>query len=345
MTRIDVALTHFHLDHVCGLAYLPALPVMPTVHAPGAWLYGTPSAQLLAPLLSAPLSPFDHRPELCELRAGEQTVGPFTVTARAQPRHWHPTAGLRVEDRLALITDTGYDPGSAQLARGVEHLLHEAWTPGDACDASEEDAAQVAGEAGAGGSRSCTCTRTTRAATTASSSEACPRCAASDVLGRDVTVVAELVEQREQRREVERTAARLAAPGVVGDLHVRDQLDVLAQRGLEVLAHPRHVEDVVLQRDVGRADGAHERGGVGGARQQVGTVVERVDGLDQHAPRGDGPRGAGARWPPPRELLIPRHAGQRRARPARSAARTRPLAPVRARPARWHGSAPRAPGR
>ena len=27
--RLDVVLTHFHLDHVCGLAYLPALPVRP----------------------------------------------------------------------------------------------------------------------------------------------------------------------------------------------------------------------------------------------------------------------------------------------------------------------------
>jgi ribonuclease BN (tRNA processing enzyme) len=150
VARIDLALTHFHLDHVCGLIYLPGLPVLPTIHAPGAWLYGTPSAKLLAPLLDAPISPSPLRPVIRELRAGVQEIGAFTLTARAQPRHWHPTAGLRVFDRLALITDTGYDPGSAELARGVEHLLHEAWTPGDAFDASEEDASRVAREAGAG---------------------------------------------------------------------------------------------------------------------------------------------------------------------------------------------------
>jgi len=147
VTRIDLALTHFHLDHVCGLTYLPGLPVPPTIHAPGAWLYGRSSAELLAPLLTAPISPSEIRAPIQELRAGEQALGGFTVTARAQPRHWHPTAGLRVEDALALITDTGYDPGSADLARGVGHLLHEAWTPGDACDASEADARRVAREA------------------------------------------------------------------------------------------------------------------------------------------------------------------------------------------------------
>jgi len=26
-TRLDVLLTHFHLDHVCGLSYLPAPPL------------------------------------------------------------------------------------------------------------------------------------------------------------------------------------------------------------------------------------------------------------------------------------------------------------------------------
>lgn len=149
VARIDIALTHFHLDHVCGLLYVGGLPVRPTVHAPGAWLYGTASADLLAPLLSAPIAPSDEGLEIRELRAGEQAVGAFAVTARAQPRHWHPTAGLRVEDALALITDTGYDPGSAELARDVGHLLHEAWTPGDERDAGQADAERVAREAGA----------------------------------------------------------------------------------------------------------------------------------------------------------------------------------------------------
>jgi glyoxylase-like metal-dependent hydrolase (beta-lactamase superfamily II) len=42
VARLDVVLTHFHLDHVCGLAYTPALPLRPTLWAPGRWLYDTP---------------------------------------------------------------------------------------------------------------------------------------------------------------------------------------------------------------------------------------------------------------------------------------------------------------
>ncbi|WP_028064070.1 MBL fold metallo-hydrolase [Solirubrobacter soli] len=140
VTRIDIALTHFHLDHVSGLHYLSTLPVVPTIWAPGAWLYGRASEEILDPFVPAEKT-------IAEL--GEaQDLGPFLLRARAQPRHWHPTAGLRVGDRLALITDTAYDPGSAPFARGVDHLLHEAYsTVGDEGDASAAQAAQVAHEA------------------------------------------------------------------------------------------------------------------------------------------------------------------------------------------------------
>jgi ribonuclease BN (tRNA processing enzyme) len=154
--RLDVVLTHFHLDHTCGLAYVPALAVRPEVWAPGAWLYETSSAELLDPLRRAPISPFEPNElgEVRELLAGPQTIGAFELTARAQPRHWAPTAGFRVGNALVLITDTAYDPGSSELARGAEHLLHEAWSTSaqpvaSEGDATAADAGRVAHEAGA----------------------------------------------------------------------------------------------------------------------------------------------------------------------------------------------------
>ena len=145
---LDIALTHFHLDHVCGLAYVPALPLTPTIWAPGRWLYDEPSARLLDPLRRAPISPSSpgELGEVRELGPRGQTIGPFQVAARAQPRHWAPTAGLRVVDALALVTDTAYDPGSAEFARKVTHLLHEAWSTSAEPAATEGDA--TAEEAG-----------------------------------------------------------------------------------------------------------------------------------------------------------------------------------------------------
>ena len=90
-----------------------------------------------------------------ELRDGAQRIGGFAITARAQLRHWAPTAGLRVGDDLALITDTAYDPGGIELARDVRHLLHEAWSPSAEArsadgDATGRDAGRIAAAAGAG---------------------------------------------------------------------------------------------------------------------------------------------------------------------------------------------------
>jgi ribonuclease BN (tRNA processing enzyme) len=153
-TRLDVLLTHFHLDHVCGLLYLPATGLPVEVHAPGEWLYGTASAGVLAPLLRAPVSPFASQPfAIRELDPGAGTIAGLPVALREQQRHWAPTAGIRIGDALALVTDTAFDEGSPGFVAGVRHLLHEAWSTSDAPsstdgDATAAQAGQVAAEAG-----------------------------------------------------------------------------------------------------------------------------------------------------------------------------------------------------
>ena len=149
--HVDIALTHFHLDHVYALPYLSMLPVTVAVWAPGEWLYGTSSASILAPLLRPPLAPEENDVRVEELQPGEQRIGDFVVRASPQPRHWSPSAGLRVGDRVALVTDTPYETTSAALAEGVPHLLHEAWSSSPAEHHSTgADAARVAREAHAG---------------------------------------------------------------------------------------------------------------------------------------------------------------------------------------------------
>jgi ribonuclease BN (tRNA processing enzyme) len=144
---LDIVLTHFHLDHVVGLGYTPALHLLPTIWAPGRWLFGRDSAGILAPLRNEPLSPFsaEELGAVRELAAGKQQIAGFTVTTRRQDKHWGPTAGLRVEDELALITDTAYDKGSIDFAAGAAHLLHEAWSTTN--DASPNVAHSTAAEA------------------------------------------------------------------------------------------------------------------------------------------------------------------------------------------------------
>jgi ribonuclease BN (tRNA processing enzyme) len=138
---VDVVLTHFHFDHICGLPYLQWLGIEAAIWAPGAWLYDCASAEILAPLRRPPISPTDVSDlPVNELVEGNQSIGGFSVRASAQPRHWAPSAGLRVDDEFAYITDTPYEASSVELARGVRHLLHEAWSTSTAPESQEKDA-------------------------------------------------------------------------------------------------------------------------------------------------------------------------------------------------------------
>jgi ribonuclease BN (tRNA processing enzyme) len=120
------------------------VPGHPDSHPPGA-----------GPCGAAPASR-GHTPffPVRELREGSQEIGGFRIRASAQPNHWSPSAGLRIGDELALITDTPYEPSSSVLADGVPLLLHEAWSASTdpvhpEHDATAADAARVAREAGA----------------------------------------------------------------------------------------------------------------------------------------------------------------------------------------------------
>jgi ribonuclease BN (tRNA processing enzyme) len=130
--EIHLFLTHFHLDHVCGLAYVPG--VLPgrqvTIHAPGATVTGVDPEAAVAGLLHRPYNPrnFD---ELTDLRvkplaAGDNAIAGHSVRVRPQ-RHSDISVAYRFDDDLVLATDTVADPGTAEFSAGVGLLLHEAW--------------------------------------------------------------------------------------------------------------------------------------------------------------------------------------------------------------------------
>ncbi|HET6509421.1 MAG TPA: MBL fold metallo-hydrolase [Baekduia sp.] len=153
--RLDILLSHFHIDHVCGLAYLTELAdVEVVIHGPGAALYETPTAEILArmffspPLMPVTLDVLGVRVE--ELAPGEVRAGGLDVRARRQDHHPNPTLGFRIGDELAWCTDTEADPGTAAFARGARVLAHDAWGPPAAPGHSTpEEAGALARDAGA----------------------------------------------------------------------------------------------------------------------------------------------------------------------------------------------------
>lgn len=154
--RLHVVLTHFHLDHILGLFFLPALSPPVEIWAAGLALEGTSNEELLRRVLGPPFAPrsfVSGFSSINELGVGDLRVGPFEVRTRIQRRHSSPTLALRFADDLVWCTDTAFDEENAEFARGVRLLCHEAFYPSERTDdpghTASGEAARIAAAAGA----------------------------------------------------------------------------------------------------------------------------------------------------------------------------------------------------
>jgi ribonuclease BN (tRNA processing enzyme) len=152
--RLHILLTHFHLDHIAGLAYLPALGICEetTLWGPGRLLYDTDTAAVLSAVSHEPMHPVPLERQdirVCDIPAAELELAGMRITTHRQDRHSAPSLGLRFDDDLTWITDTAFDPDSAAFAQRSRLLAHEAWFTRDHArnadiHSSAHEAAEVA---------------------------------------------------------------------------------------------------------------------------------------------------------------------------------------------------------
>jgi len=144
--RLDILLTHLHMDHIQGLGFFPPLhdPEM-EIHIWGPASTTLSLGERLRRYLSPPLFPVRLRDLRCrlvlhEVPSGEVRVGELTVTS-ALVCHPGPTVGYRIGSDAAVVAylpdhepslgarefpaeprwTSGYD-----LAAGVDLLIHDA---------------------------------------------------------------------------------------------------------------------------------------------------------------------------------------------------------------------------
>jgi ribonuclease BN (tRNA processing enzyme) len=150
VSTIHLLLTHFHLDHTCGLAYLPAVFTgrKVVVHAAAAEITGVQPEAAVAGLLRKPYNPrnWDELTDysLKPLVAGANDIAGHRVMVRPQ-QHTDVSVAYRIDDAVALATDTVTDPGTAEFSAGVGLLLHEAWYNAGDPRTDQEPAALRAG--------------------------------------------------------------------------------------------------------------------------------------------------------------------------------------------------------
>jgi ribonuclease BN (tRNA processing enzyme) len=130
--RLDILLTHYHLDHVIGLAFLSGLWSRSVrIFAPRPPLVDAEPAVALERLVSPPLFPrrlddMGLSVEIVPYAGHELTIGDLHLSLRRQ-RHPGGSVGVRVADTFAYVTDTEPDLGTVDLVAGVDTLLHEVW--------------------------------------------------------------------------------------------------------------------------------------------------------------------------------------------------------------------------
>jgi phosphoribosyl 1,2-cyclic phosphodiesterase len=132
ITRVDILLTHLHIDHILGLGFFGPLERADLeVH-----IWGPASTPLdlearLVKYLSPPLFPVRLHDLPCRLTfhdvpLGQFAIAGFEITA-ALVCHPGPTVGYRIADRAAVMA---YIPDH-EPALGVRHFPEEAdWTSG-----------------------------------------------------------------------------------------------------------------------------------------------------------------------------------------------------------------------
>jgi ribonuclease BN (tRNA processing enzyme) len=144
--RIDLLVTHLHMDHVQGLGFFPALrQASVETHIWGPISTTETLEERLRRYLSPPLFPLRLRDlkevYLHDVGPGTHEIGPFQVTADLII-HPGPTLGFRIEEdgggALAYLPDhepaLGQTPFEAEprwtsgfdLVRGVDVLIHDA---------------------------------------------------------------------------------------------------------------------------------------------------------------------------------------------------------------------------
>jgi ribonuclease BN (tRNA processing enzyme) len=135
---VDILLSHYHLDHIIGLSYLPAVCAHADLrlHAPGPPLVdvtasGALNGFLRPPYFSRELGSFPVPVEVLEYTQESLDIGSLNVRFRRQ-NHPGGSVGMRFGDDVAYITDTVVDTATADFVRGVDVLLHEVWLADEA---------------------------------------------------------------------------------------------------------------------------------------------------------------------------------------------------------------------
>jgi ribonuclease BN (tRNA processing enzyme) len=131
--KVLLLLSHYHLDHVAGLIYIPHFFKEKEVHiaGPGQSIYGRSAKHILTnlitpPYFGRPLLEFPMKLTVHDLGIGSIKIAGITINTILQ-EHSDPSVGIKIDNTVCYLTDTVCTGSTADFARNSRLLLHETW--------------------------------------------------------------------------------------------------------------------------------------------------------------------------------------------------------------------------
>jgi ribonuclease BN (tRNA processing enzyme) len=131
--EINILISHYHLDHIIGLIYLPRFFKEKTVHiaGPGKSIYGKRAEDILTqmitpPYFGRPLKQFPMKFHFYDPDETTEQVNGIPLQIITQ-EHRDPSLGIKLDNSTCYITDTCCSSQTIPFARNCQLLLHECW--------------------------------------------------------------------------------------------------------------------------------------------------------------------------------------------------------------------------
>lgn len=144
---ILLLLSHYHLDHIAGIIYLPFFFKNKEIHiaGPGRSVYGRSAEAILSSLVSPPyfgrpIMNFPMNIKIHDLEPGLNRICGTDIHTIVQ-EHSDPSLGIKVGGEVCYITDTTCSDQTVEFARNCKLLLHESWFDAQDYDTFMEKAA------------------------------------------------------------------------------------------------------------------------------------------------------------------------------------------------------------
>ena len=128
---VSIILSHFHLDHLIGLIYLPHFlrGKKLKIYGPGKPAYDKTTEELLSEMFQkaffpTPIQKLADKVEIYDYSAGNFTIGDVQIQVREQ-KHTSPSFQICIDEKLVYATDVCFEKDVWNHDLKARVLLHE----------------------------------------------------------------------------------------------------------------------------------------------------------------------------------------------------------------------------